>query len=673
MISGLSPRTRERVNRTRVTRTLVKGAVRTILFWALALALLPRGSAAAQELSEEILSYDVRIEIGNGGTMRVSESIEVRALGQEIRRGIYRDFPTHFPREEAGGRIVAPFTVLSVSRDGLPEPYELERIIGPSGRGGVRVRVGDPDIFLDQGLYTYALAYRTERWLRFEETEDALYWNVTGNGWVFPIASATATVILPGVVSATDVDLSAWTGPEGSERQDVSWRWDPEVGGARFQTTRSLDSYEGLTIRVRFPTGVVAPPTAEQEAAWFRLDWGGYVDAAALAALVVALYLAMWIRVGRDPAPGAIMVEYEPPEGFSPAALGFLRERGYESAQLNAAFVSLAVKGAVTIEKDGNDWRIRSTGVAPAELSREERTLYDELVAESGTLTLSGSPNERLRKAVKKVRAGLRRRLETHYFVTNRRWFLAGAGISLGGFGLLAWSERFSVSPEIWFLGFWLSFWTLGVATLLYRVWVSWRQAFSGDVLAGLGAGFLTLFALPFVAAEIFVGVWLYRGAPGHLMAAAIAVGFVNVLFYHLLERPTLKGRGVLDRLEGFRRYLGAAEGDVLDRLQEPNRSLELFERFLPYAIALEVENRWAERFERVLTPGAEAEARAGSGISWYSGGRSNGLDLSGMTTSLSGSFSTSLSASSAAPSGGGGGGGGSSGGGGGGGGGGGW
>ncbi|NIS67021.1 MAG: DUF2207 domain-containing protein, partial [Gemmatimonadales bacterium] len=62
--------------------------------------------------------------------------------------------------------------------------------LGPAGRGGIRVRIGDADVFLPQGVFRYEIVYETERWLQFGDTEDQLYWNVTGNGWTFPILSA---------------------------------------------------------------------------------------------------------------------------------------------------------------------------------------------------------------------------------------------------------------------------------------------------------------------------------------------------------------------------------------------------------------------------------------------------------------------------------------------------
>ena len=71
--------------------------------------------------------------------MVVTEEITVRALGREIRRGIYRDFPTSFPRQIGLGRIEAPFSVHSVTRDGAAEPYSLQSTGGPAGRGGMRI------------------------------------------------------------------------------------------------------------------------------------------------------------------------------------------------------------------------------------------------------------------------------------------------------------------------------------------------------------------------------------------------------------------------------------------------------------------------------------------------------------------------------------------------------
>jgi uncharacterized membrane protein len=159
---------------------------------------------------------------------------------------------------------------------------------------------------------------------------------------------------------------------------------------------------------------------------------------------------------------------------------------------------------------------------------------------------------------------------------------------------------------------------------------------------------------------------------------AIIAMAILlNVLFHHLLKAPTLAGRALMDRIEGFRMFLKAVDADRLQTMSPPpNKTPELFERFLPYALALGVEQAWAHQFSQVLAQAAAAPGGSGGGYSpsWYTGAAIGGFSAVSFTSSFSSSFSSAVSSSSAAPgSGSGGGGGGSSGGGGGGGGGGGW
>jgi uncharacterized membrane protein YgcG len=367
------------------------------------------------------------------------------------------------------------------------------------------------------------------------------------------------------------------------------------------------------------------------------------------------------------------VVRYEPPEGFSPAELGYLQERGYGPALLASTLVSLGVKGALRIEETKGEWSLHRLDGPAQPLSADEEGVLATLLEDHDSLSLTPSHATTLRKTVKKLKRTLGLRLEKHYFVLNRRWFVAGLLVSVAGFGALAWRDRYGIPFEAWFLGLWLTFWSIGVATLLYRVVQAWRLALSGHAVgAWAGALFLTLFASPFLAAEVIVFGLLLTRLPRHLLLAAVALGVLNVLFYHLLERPTLKGRGVLDALAGFKAFLSATDADRMDRLMTPRRTPELFERWLPHAIALGVENRWAEGFQGVL--GVQAPAAESGTLAWYHGGSFS--DLGSVASSLGSGFSSSLSAASSPPSsggGGGGGGGGSSGGGGGGGGGGGW
>jgi hypothetical protein len=157
--------------------------------------------------AERITSFDSDIQVNADGSMLVSESIQVTVEGQEVKRGILRDFPTTYTTPD-GRTIRVGFEVLEVRRNGEPEPYRIEPL-----RNGERVRIGQAHVLLPLEPQTYEITYRTDRQLGFFEDHDELYWNVTGNGWTLPIGRATARVSLPG--DAPIVAIDGFTGPQG--------------------------------------------------------------------------------------------------------------------------------------------------------------------------------------------------------------------------------------------------------------------------------------------------------------------------------------------------------------------------------------------------------------------------------------------------------------------------
>ena len=58
-----------------------------------------------------------------------------------------------------------------------------------------------------------------------------------------------------------------------------------------------------------------------------------------------AIIFSVWLRVGRDPAKGTIIPLFEPPKGFSPAAVRFLMRMGFDAKTFAAAVLDMAVKG----------------------------------------------------------------------------------------------------------------------------------------------------------------------------------------------------------------------------------------------------------------------------------------------------------------------------------------
>ena len=197
---------------------------------------------------EEIRSFIVDIKVNEDASLEVTETITVNAEGIAIRRGIYRDIPLRTSEDEALAAEVG-FDLVEVLHNGKPSAFHTER----HGRF-IRIYIGGADVFIPYGEHIYAIRYEITRQFRYFDDYDALYWNVTGNFWSFPILSAEARVQLPDGARAEQ--LAAYTGPFGAMGGDYTASGEGR-SRVRFQTTRPLGPEEGLTIAVGFTKGMI--------------------------------------------------------------------------------------------------------------------------------------------------------------------------------------------------------------------------------------------------------------------------------------------------------------------------------------------------------------------------------------------------------------------------------
>ena len=620
--------------------------------------------ALSARADERILDYHSDITVRPDSSLLVRETIRVRAEREQIKHGIYRDFPTRY-RDRLGDAFNVRFTIVEAKRDGAAEDYHTESL-----SNGVRVYLGSKGAEVPRGEHTYELAYQVTREIGFFADHDELYWNVTGNGWIFPIDRASAEVHLPAGISAAAVRLDGYTGPQGSTAKAFESVFDGDT--ARFTTNQPLESYEGLTIVVSFPKGFVAAPTRQQKLRDFFEDNHAGAVAAAGFVLVLLYYLFVWVRVGRDPAPGTIMPTYEPPAGFSPAAVRYLHKMEYDDKVFAAAMIDLAVKKQLTIRQESGVYTVVPQPAAgEAGLSNDERVLRQKLLGAGSELRLTQSQWKTISDATKSVKSTLETAIEKIYFFSNSKYVIPG--LILSGLTVLAMADAadgFNQGGNTFFLCIWLTFWTIGVIALLSKAASQWRGASASKVnlVAALG---ISAFATPFLAAEIFVMYMLSRTVGGMAVLVMVATVSLNLIFYHLLKAPTLAGRNVLDRIDGFRMFLSATEEDVLNRMNPPERTPATFEKYLPYAVALDCEKAWGAQFATILAAAAQGPQQYSP--AWYSSANFTAHDFGGFASSFSSGLSSAISSSSSAPGSSSGSGGGSSGGGGGGGGGGGW
>jgi uncharacterized membrane protein YgcG len=572
----------------------------------LAIAFLVSIPGLALAEQERITSFDSAITVNQDGSMRVENTIRAVVTGDQIQHGIYYDFPTIYSNTKTGGRLVIDFRVLGVQRDGQAEPYTVSSL-----SNGKRVKIGSADVLISPGVHTWVLQFSVDRELGYFADHDELYWNVTGNGWTFPIERATATVTLPTDAAAHITGLQAYTGTYGSTTSAVTTIKAAD-GTPTFVTTSTLNPGEGLTIVVGWPKGYVTPPNAATRLGWFFRDNSALIAGLLGVLLVFLYYMIVWYRHGNDPKRGTIFARFTPPEGMSPAGARYLSRMAHDSKAFTAALIDMAVKRYICIHQDRHKYWIERDTAPESVLSDDELALAGALIGTSARVDFEQAHAEEIQRAILASQRPLEADYQPRFFVSNTGYLLTGILLSVG------------------------------VAALTFFLSTS---------------GTASQFVAPVVVGIVLV-----------VMA---------VVFGSTLKSYTQEGRKVVDEVAGFKMYLSVTEKDRMNLLDPPDRTPEIFEKYLPFALALDVEQRWSEQFASVFAH-MSAEGRPYAPI-WYYGAYWNPANPAAFASSIGTGFSNAISASAVAPGsksgfgGGGRGGGGFSGGGGGGGGGGGW
>ncbi len=550
-----------------------------VLFLALTLAM---GALA----DERINRFDVDIDVQTNGDIIVNEALTVTSEGNQIRRGILRLLPRYY--SDDGAKLPYAYRILSVTRDGAREPYATSTM-----DNALEVRIGDADVFLQNGQHIYEIRYRVKNQVRYFPTHDEVYWNATGNYWDFPIDAATATVTFP--AGARFTDYQAYTGGLGESGSDYT---DNMTGSTlAFSTTRTLRSGEGLTVAVGVEKGLIDPPSsADQTRRW----WQRNGSLAILLASLLGVFGFSWRnfnKVGRDPVKGPVFPRYEPPAGYSPAAVHHIYYRSLSGHKaLIATLMNLAIKGHLTIEA-GKKKETTLTRTPDAE--KPVRLTPEDLKLETGlfrydtaqTLTFGKTYDAKFTAAYMAFRAALSRAYGSAYFKWNALYTVMAVVLTIGAV-ILAITQA--------------------------TIWSWWHTA------------------------------------------TILALAALNGWFMYLMPAPTRKGQAVRTEIEGFKLYMETAEKLQLNAVEvgseaPPPMTTERYETFLPYAVALGVEKPWTKHFERLIPEEAAAYNPGWTNMS--SGGfRNIGEMTSGMVNTMSSGVSSAMPQSSSSSGSGGGG-----------------
>ncbi|MCJ8237626.1 DUF2207 domain-containing protein [Peteryoungia algae] len=598
--------------------------------------------ACGAQAEEVIRDYHADITVLPDATIEVTETITVNAEGNDIKRGIFRDFPL-YAVDQNGFRRQVDFDLISVERDGQPEDHHTESVTG-----GIRIYTGSAEVFLEPGEFTYAITYRTGRQIRYFDDHDELYWNVTGNGWMFPIEQASASVTLPD--GAVPTRTAVYTGPMGSTAQNA--REMPGSDGLEFQTTRPLGPGEGLTIVLGFDKGLVAAPSAEDGFWWFLRDNLNLIIALGGLIVVSLYYLRSWFAVGRDPARGVVVPRWDAPDGISPALVNYIENKGFSGGgwtALSASALDLAVKGYVELDDLDAGITIRRTKKpVDGRLESGQALLIREIPSAGDELVIDKENGKRVQSVGSAFRQAIEKEHRDKYYKGNAGYIGFGIGLSvviilaLFIFGSLDEDVYAMMLVPTFFAIFFGSF-TVGLVKMFQRG----RSLFT-KIISILALAFIGFVALSTMGLML-ISMWMDLEQT-HQIPVLLAFGgilLVNFLFLFLMGAPTPLGRKLMDGIEGLRIYLTLAEKDRMNMAGAPTMSPSHFEKLLPYAVALGVEKPWSRTFETWLATAAAGAASAAYAPAWYHGNNPGGFGgrIGGFSSSMASTIASTIPA----------------------------
>ena len=547
----------------------------------LTLLIFAAPAALAQDFT--ITKFHSDITVNEDSSFTVRETINVQF--ERPRHGIYREIPFEY-KDDLGNTFITPMEVLSVT-NASGERWKTKI---SNNKNVVNIRIGDPKRYVD-GEQTYIISYRvTENAILFFGDHDELYWNVTGNYWKAPVKEASATVVLSTRNRSANLWASCYTGVHGS--RESACRYETYPNSAEFFATRDLGTGEGFTIAFGWDKGLVHPPSAmtvfmrRARENWFFI----------LPLFSLGVMVGQWRKKGRDPrVRESVAVMYQPPRYsdklLSPAEVGTIVDEKIDPRDLTSTIVGLAVRGYIKIEE-----------------TKKEGLIFDST---DFYLSRVKEPDENLglfeTELMKSIFSGalpgvLVSDLKNKFYV-----YLDLLKKTL--YGELVGKKYFLKSPDkvrSFYMG-------IAAAVAVVSIFLSVSVTYA------------------FLSAASFTPSALLKSAVLGLLA-----GLPVALFARVMPAKTKAGASAYMEILGFQEFLNRAEKDQLERMGDK----DLFSKFLPYAIALDVADNWSKAFEGIYQDPPQWYVSEGGFRTFNSGGFSH--SISSMSSNLrSAMFST--------------------------------
>lgn len=526
-----------------------------------------------------------RLEILSDNNVRVMETIQrVVEPNEKDFKGIRRVFPKFF-EDRAGKKHRTQIQVLETGVDGRYIPYEIK----PEGNDLVlELKDFNP---LTPGVHIFSLTYiNYHRIVEYPDGNGGMFseliWPVTGNAWDIPVTRAAATVLYPQYAKILARQGLAADGNRVSP-ENVKIKKD-DSGDTSFVLTYPLAPYNGMTLITNWVDPHALPSLKQQKTDLFFAEYGT-LSVVGLGLLVLALYyFATYMSMKKNNVP-ASSVSFKK-DSLSPAVLYYALHNQIGPKSAFITLLNMASKKFLSFEEEGGKLKLIKISDNTKMLSKMEKKIVPLLFSKSETSCLldrsAGLKLERISAVLEKF---MKKEYKSNFVQFPMAQFWFGMLLLLIELITLSSVSMFPVQTAI------ITAIVVSSFIGLYFIGKTIKKVEKTKkcLLKIIGvACFTSIFVRSLIALSVSTTV---------LTAVLLGISFVGVtVAYHILQMPSVAGKSMLDNLEGYKQYLAKQDETLFMSMRnQENRIRSLYNKHLPFAVALDEDRSWTKRFEK--------------------------------------------------------------------------
>ncbi len=402
------------------------------------------------------------------------------------------------------------------------------------------VKIGNPNATIT-GVHTYVLTFNVTNVATYFDSKDEFTWNVIGDEWEVPILFASATVTLPDTASEADIAYSCYRGAYGSTNSCISKK---QEGKTIMFSDENFSPGEDFTVSVGIPKGIITP--AQEKTDYLEIIKTIIGFLLPIGTLIGMLILRRKKSGKRDKT--TIIPEYVPPADFKPTLVGAAVDASVDDKDITAGIISTAQEGFLKITRI------------------EKQTFFGKADYELELLRPLAELPEKTEQSILKC-----------FFAEGK----TGDKVLL---------SSFKKSKTL--------------VTAIAKVKTNIDQDMVSRGLFTMSPAKLKQAVIIPATIIIFVSQPIFQFF-GTAMGFGLVISAIIVIVVGLGIKPTTElGKRIRRQILGFKQFISVTDKERFAFHNAPEKNPQQFMEYLPYAIALGVEEKWAKQFEGMyLTP----------------------------------------------------------------------